>query len=212
MNRLTTLLIAGFTLTALPTASAGNFGCFFKSRSCGPQVTATHCSTTTDASCCGSTDGAFEPSDLNIQLTGQIVDLRKELEELKLALAEKDQKLSETETLANTQQKEASMQLEKFAAVTKRAKQAEQAMIAAKEESVAQAKKSAEAMASMKENLAKARQSNKRMRAQLDKSKESLSKSATQLAEVKKQLAKANADEKKSNQKKRRQEKNAVET
>ena len=92
MKRLPTVLATtvALYLTALPVCDAGNNGCLFKRRTCKPA--------------CG-------PSSLNIQLTGQIVALREELEELKLASAEKDTAIEESQTLIATQQEQAAVQL-----------------------------------------------------------------------------------------------------
>ena len=132
MKRLPTLLIASLALhlTTLPLCDAGNSRCC-KPRTCNPCVVATPCTPV-----CGGTvvTAEFEPSDLNIQLTGEIVALRKEIEALKLAAAEKDEALEASQKLVRVQKKKAAQHMAKSAEETERASKAEQALAAVKTE------------------------------------------------------------------------------
>jgi hypothetical protein len=182
MKRLPTVIVTlvALHLTALPVCDAGNLGCLLKRRVLNP------CAKTN----CG-------PSSLNIQLTGQIVALREELEELQLASAEKDAAIEESKLLMAAQQEEAAQQQEKLAQESKRAAKSEKALAAARKnlaqgkksmaaakaaasESLAQSKKQA---ATLQENLKKARQRNANLKKQLDKSKQALEAESEQKEE-----------------------------
>ncbi len=206
MKRLPTLIIScvALNLTALNFCDAGHSSRFSQRRKC-VQPTARVCSwqpvcqlaSVTHAAAAeqvvihGNEDASFVPDDLNVQMTAEIASLREELEQLKLANAEKDEALQES-----------TEQFEQLADAKLRAKQAEVKANA----QLGELKKENE---TLQESLAKARQNNNRLRKQLDTSKEALTKVTEELAKARAALS---AEQEKNQKEQPRPEEKAIET
>ncbi len=171
MKRLPTLLITciALNLTSLTICEAGH-----RSRLCRPRIcsqpAARVCSVQPD---CQPMSVAL-PDDLNILMTAEIASLREEVEQLKLANAELDKALEESQELARAQEEKSKQQLEQLAAANLRVKQAEA-------KAIEQGKKFEKETQALKDNLAKARQNNKGLRKQLDTSKQALTEATAAL-------------------------------
>ena len=220
MKRYIPFLCFVFALTSLPTLSAGNRGCVIKKLATRPLPQRI-----------GSRLG-YQPTSVGIRLSGEIAELTEQLEEMKLAMQEKDllqekhaKEIQQLKQSLATEQK-ANKELAKLKAAALKAAASEvkskEAALAAKDKAAAAAKTAAEKsknemlkqIVAIRKDLATSKQATQNTQKQLIDSQQQLNTSQNQLKVREAELAdlkKAEQQRQKEEEEKRSQQK-AVES
>lgn len=163
---------------------------------CGrPLLRLIHCNSTrscvptdscTNETSCDSSMRMDQPSEMNILLTTELVALRQQLNELTVALADKDKAIEDFEELVSEQRDELQEKIKMTSRETERADQAAAKLAQVREEAKSFAEESRVAMAKAQKQIQNLKKQNSGLKTRLKKATSDLQKANRALAQQKK--------------------------